>query len=293
MREKRGRITVGFFCLLLLSSCATLPKWDAGKWMALLPPDCSAYFTLDFTPLVGDIANIVLGTIGDKSADTTELVKRTDRVYGAVRLTAQGEMELHAAIVGDFPATLLSLGLGSSEQWQRESQPREHWISNSGNLQIYLPQNSVVLLSTTDILPMIRNFDTLPAGPSLPDVVVQDMDSSELVAFLPDFSERSFAASMGLKLPIREILVTARQGETDYSVGGVFGLESESGAKKFNSALRVMLVYLLRKGAIEGFSKKLKNLDLVQRGSNIKVTGLSLTPSDISGILVSLLAGEG
>ncbi len=294
---KTGR-TILLTCasiLLLFSGCATLPEWTAGQWISVLPEGCAVYFSIGFSPAARQIARSVLVSLGESSSDSTALVERMDRVYGAVEIASDGTSRLHVVVEGRFPSVLMALSMGADARWQRKQSSREYWVSQTGPLQVCLPQSSIALVSTSDVVPMIRNYDSLPgaADQDIPEIVARDMQSSELVVYFPDFGEGPLAEAAGLALPLRHIWIKADRNELRYDLQGFFELESEKNARSFDRVLRVLLVYLLRQGQVENWSAKLKDLDLRQSGTLFSVSGLGLSSEELTRILVKLTSAEG
>jgi hypothetical protein len=69
-------------------------------------------------------------------------------------------------------------------------------------------------------------------------------------------------------------------------------LLDETVGEGFTRVLKLLLLYLLKKGEVEDFSKKLRKLEFVQRGTLVRVSGLTLSSDDLVRLVRGVLAGD-
>ena len=277
---------------LVFSGCASVPRLSLTDWSALLPEDCSLYFNVELTRSSGEVLRAVLEGLSEGMTGVDSLIERTDRIHGGVKLLPDVPPSIYTVIEGRYPTALIRMGMMQSVEWERMESPREYWLSKAGPLKVCMPRSSVILMTTGDIVPVIKRYSGQRNGPGarFPEPVMGAMESSEMVAFLPDFSHGALARSVGAAVPIRELWVTADPVRDGYGLAGFFRLEREESSGVVSRVLRLMLVYVLRQGKIEDFPKKLRSVEIVPEGLTVRVTGLVFAPEELARLLINFLS---
>ncbi len=256
------------------------------------------------------------------SFDWMAALDRTDRFYGACKVGLDTSPIFYIAAGGRFPAVAIRYGLSHSDEWKRMELPRAsrltrrgartdgiYWINRGNPLQVYLTRDSALLVSTEDIRPMIELYrtglrrtasrssysgNTLPS--LLPSTILQEMDTSDMVVYFPLLGGNPLLSPAGVSLPAGNAwIVVERNGEEageGFAIRGHFVLLDETAGKGFTRVLKLLLLYLLKKGEVEDFSKRLRKLNFVQRGAMVRISGLTLSSDDLVRIVRGVLAGD-
>ena len=364
-----GRIFLWALAVIALASafgCATIPRETSEDWTVLLPADCAAYFSLNLSARNRGIVGEIAGELAyprqrhsdvqayprqrhsDVQAyprqapsgfDWIAALDRTDRLYGACKVTLDTSPVFYVAAGGRFPAAVIRYGLSHSDEWRSVELPRAsrlprrgarsdgiYWINRSVPLQVYLTKDSALLVSTDDIRPMIELYrrglhrtasrssysgNTLPS--LLPSTVLQEMDTSDMVVYFPLLGGNPLLGPAGASLPAGEAWIVARRNgegpngdqkgsssdqegsnsdQEGFAIQGHFVLLDETVGEGFTRVLKLLLLYLLKKGEVEDFSKRLRKLEFVQRGTLVRVSGLTLSSDDLVRLVRGVLAGD-
>ncbi len=252
------------------------------------------------------------------SFDWLAALDRTDRIYGGCKAPLDTSPVFYVAAGGRFPAVAIRYGLSHSDKWKRMELPRAsrlprrggrtdgiYWINRANPLQVYLTRDSALLVSTGDIRPMIELYRTglrraasrssysANALPSLlPSTVLQEMDTSDMVVYFPSLGGNPLLSPAGVNLPVGNAWIVANRDQEGFAIQGHFVLLDETGGKGFTRVLKLLLLYLLKKGEVENFSNRLRKLEFVHRGTHVRVSGLTLSSDDLVGLVRGVLARE-
>jgi hypothetical protein len=238
---------------------------------------------------------LVKSLTGDWKDNLDDLLMRTETLYGGIRLTpriSRSRPSLFAVVEGNFPLLFINYQLKRREEWIRKETSREYWVNGGSSMQICFADRSVVFFATDDLRPMIELYDQASQsreGTRLPAAVLDDMQISDLVAFLPDLNDGLSLESVGVRLPVEHTWVKADRSGDSYALQGHFELSSGGNSKGFLQILRLTLVYLMKKGEVTDYIKRLKGLEFEQIGSLVHVSGLSLSEEELVRFMRSYL----
>jgi len=252
------------------------------------------------------------------SFDWVAALNRTDRLYGGVRVPFDTSPAFYVAAGGRFPAIAIRYGLSHSDKWKSMELPRSsrlprrgartdgiYWINRGNPLQVYLTRDSVLLVSTEDIRPMIELYrrglrraasgssysgNTLPS--LLPSTVLQEMDTSDMVVYFPLLGGNPLLSPAGVSLPVGNAWIVAKRNGDGFALQGQFVLLDETAGKGFTRVLKLLFLYLLKKGEVEDFGNRLRKLEFVLTGTRVRVSGLTLSSDDLVRLVRGVLAGE-
>jgi hypothetical protein len=302
-------LTLAVIVLVSASGCATIPRETAADWTVLLPAGCAAYFSINLSADNRDVVAAVWESLAPLDFDSDAALQRTDRVYGALR-ASEGRTTLYAAAGGRYPKAATRYGFAHSNDWtevelkstgriSRKGSRSEdvYWINRHTPIQVHLTRDSIFLLATSDLLPMIElyrddryslsNRKAVPAR--LPEIVLQRMDASDMLVFFPALVSGPLLRPFGASLPVGDVWIEVCQDERGYALQGHFVLIEKESGQGFTKILKLLLLYLLKEGEIEGYTKRLKELEFIQRGELVRVRGLNLSEEELVRLIKRIL----
>jgi hypothetical protein len=129
--------------------------------------------------------------------------------------------------------------------------------------------------------------------PSLiPDEVLEEMDSSDLVVYIPSMSGNSMFSPAGVELPEGEAWMAATSDAGGFALRGRFVLRDETAGAGFTRAVKLLLLYLLKKIEVEDLGSRLGKLEVGIEGKRIRVDGLALSSEEMKRLVQWFVAGE-
>ena len=292
--------------LVSVTGCATIPRERAADWTVLLPAGCAAYFSLNLSPDTREVVEAVLGRVVSPGFDSNTALERTDRIYGALKVSPEDGAALYAAADGRFPKAALRYALSHSDDWttvklagsgglpRRRSRSEELWINRRTPMQVYLTRDGVLLLATEDLRSMIDLYriSARAAVPArLPEVVLQGMDGSDMLVFFPALGRSPLLRSFDTSLPAGDAWIEFVRDEAGYALQGHFVLLDGVSGRRFTNLLKLLLLYVLKGSEIEGYTKRLMKLEFLQEGDLLRVSGLTLSADELMRVIAKTLAG--
>ncbi|UCF96404.1 MAG: hypothetical protein JSV89_14635 [Spirochaetaceae bacterium] len=304
---------------LLLFSCATLPpSQEEAHWMGVLPPlsPDSLYASVDVASS-RSLLKILAATAGSELEQLERLTAKLSRVHTRIRL-AQGEPPDFAMIaLGDLTSGSVARRLDLDPAWERVQLERmpgrgftsTHWSYRTywrkGNLQVAVPQRSVLLASGGDPAgaeTLLRRFHA-PGSDRLPAEVSAELEGADLFFYLPDplaLAAISLSASSAQdpavvfqRLPIRQLWISAAgsgaAGGEDYELEVVFLLSEVENPRAVETLLRLMLTLWMRKVQAEDPVGKLKAATIRTDGGSARIESLTLSPAELASFFQILL----
>jgi hypothetical protein len=275
--------------LAVVTACATIPEKTPTQWLGVLPSDATLYVSMAVPSSIGMIKK-ALREAGPAYGDLATLLDMTKRLYLTLTLVPDQPSRFSAAAVGSYPSTLLGWRLGSTGDWKKTSDSSGSWYEYAkGGLQLSAPAKSVVLISNgamSGMLPRLRESSVL----SLPPEVVRDMDSSDILLYMPELPGGiAEKAANGLSIPIHEVWMDARKNAGGYEVGGTVNLSTEKEAKLFAMVMKLALVAWMRSESIANVAERLDKVTLTPEGASVVLSGLTFSDDEVIPVFLSLL----
>jgi hypothetical protein len=292
IKSKCLLIIILFFMLFLflLAGCTSIPEDKTDEdWMALLPQDASIYFYIRFSDATKEMIKEILFAFQDEDKNLKFLLKKTEKIFGALRYRGDEYPFLYTLLVGEYPATLIKNSL--NREWIKEMEPDEFWFKENSYLEIGVPERHILMVSNGDMAPFIEYFKQPEKTPISTDIF-SNSGVSELAAYVPDFTLHGFNEITGIPTIIHNIWVKADRMDEHYSISAHFILENEGSVKGFTSVLRLFLVYFMREGKIQGMAQRLKELEIYTEKNEVMVDGLILSYQELPGLIINLIEGN-
>jgi hypothetical protein len=277
---------------LLLASCVTVPERPTDQWLGVLPDGGTLYLSMAVPPSAA-VLKKAFADAGDAFKDLGQIVDMTKRIYASAALIPDKDPKFSVVALGNYPSFFVGLRLGSSADWKGKSSTAGSWFENQkAGLQVSVPADSALVASTGDIEILIPRLAGSAPMPVPPDVA-RDMEQSDLVLYLPELPASITEKTAGsLRIPLKEVWLTARKTAGGYEVGGSANTETEKDAKLLAMFMKIALVAWLRSQKIEGSADKLPAVTVQPQGSRLVLSGLSFTDDEIIPVILSLVNGK-
>ena len=293
----RRAAAVGLAALLLaLAGCATAPVRPAAQWLGVLPDDATLYLSLD-VPASADVIQAALETADPELRQVGPLLDRMSRLYASVALAEGSPPRLSAIALGSIPAGLIRSKLCGSRDWTTvKSASGKYYTNVKSGLQVSVPGPYAVLVSAGSIDGLMARFET-PRAPAMPPEVAEDMESADLLLFLPELpgglggaaGAGTAGATAAPSMPIREVWLEARRDGERYLVSGACNAASERDARGVVVLLRLGLVQWLRSQNLPDISERLKTVTVAADGLQVKLAGLAFGKDELVPVLLGLV----
>jgi hypothetical protein len=148
-----------------------------------------------------------------------------------------------------------------------------------------------MIASSGDIEALIPRLRESPAMPVPPDVAL-DMEQSDLVLYLPELPASVTEKAAGtMRIPIKEVWLTARKTASGFEVGGTANTETEKDAKLLAVVMRFALAAWLRSQNLPNSGDRLTGVTVLPEGNRLVLSGLSFTDDEIAPVILSLISG--
>ncbi len=277
--------------LLALASCVSVPERPTEQWLGVLP-SATFYISLSVPPSAGALKKI-FAEAGPEFADLATIVDMTKRLYASVTPAKEGPPKFSAVALGNYPSFFVGFRLGTSADWTGKSSQAGNWYENKkAGLQVSVPADSALVASMGDIETLLPRLQGSAAMP-VPQEVALDMDRSDLVLYMPEVPPDIVEKAAGtMRIPIRQVWLTAHKTDAGYMVGGTAVTETEKDAKVLAVVMRLALVAWLRSQPLDNPGDRLSGVKVVPQGSSLALSGLSFTDTEIMPVLLSLISPQ-
>jgi hypothetical protein len=297
----RHAVAVGAAALALaLAGCATAPVRPAAQWLGVLPADATLYLSLD-VPASADVIQAALKTADPDVREMGPLLERMSRLYAAVALAEGAPPRLSAVALGSFPAGLIRSKLCGSRAWDTVKSPSGKYYTNvKSGLQVSVPGPYAVLITAGSMEALLDRF-AMPLAPAMPPEVAEDMESADLLLYLPSLpgglgsaaGGTTAAAGATANVPIREVWLEARRDGDRYLVSGACNTASERDARSDVLLIKLGLVQWLRSQNLPDVSERLKTVTVAADGQQVKLAGLVFGKDELVPLLLGLAGLSG
>jgi hypothetical protein len=288
----RHAVAAGAAALMLaFTGCATAPVRPAAHWLGVLPDDATLYLSLD-VPASADVIQAALATANPDLREMKPLLERMSRLYAAVALSEGTPPRLSAIALGSFPAGMIRSKLCGSRAWDTVKSPQGKYYTNvKSGLQVSVPGPYAVLISAGSMDGLLARF-AIPLAPAMPPEVAEDMESADLLLYLPSLPGGLGGAA---NVPIHEVWLEARRDGDRYLVSGVCNTASERDARSVVLLARLGLVQWLRSQNLSDVSERLKTITVAAEGQQVKLAGLAFGKDELVPVLLGMtgLSGSG
>jgi hypothetical protein len=289
---KGARIPAVCVAILIVASCATVPPRTASQWLGVLPGDATLYATLS----VRGSAELIRRTIkeaGPAVQDIGTLMDRTDRLVTSVTLSRGAPARFAIVALGNYPSGIVGMRLSGNKDWTKKTVASgTYWEWSKAGLQLSIPNNGILLASNGSVEALLGRWMS-PVSLSIPPDVANDMEHSDLVLYMPELPGglTESAAENDVHIPIQEVWITAVRAGAGYTLAGTANTTSEKEAKLLTLVLRLGIVAWMRTENIPNAAERLKSITVSPEGSQVKLTGLAISESEIIPLFLSLLKG--
>jgi hypothetical protein len=275
--------------LLLLASCATVPQRSSSQWLGALPSDATIYASLAVSGSAQFIKK-ALKDAGPGTQDLAALVDMTQRLVCSVTLANDAPARFSVLALGSYPSLFIGMRLAGNKEWARRTGPGGtyyEWIKPG--LQVSFPNGGILLASNNGVASLLARW-TSPVPLKVPPEVAADMESTDLVVYLPELpGGLARASATGVHIPIREIWMNAVKAKDGYHLTATANTSSETEAKLVNLVLRLGIVGWMRSQNVPNAAERLKSISVAAIGVQVKVTGLVFSEEEIIPMFLSLV----
>jgi len=286
------RFAAACAAILVVASCATVPSRTASQWLGVLPGNATLYASLSVRGSA-DLIRRILKAAGPATRDISTLMDRTDRLVTSITLSPGESARFCVVALGNYPSGIVGMRLAGNKDWSKKTVAAgSYWEWTKAGLQLSIPNNGILLAANGDVEGLLGRWMS-PVALAVPPEVASDMESSDLVLYMPELpgglSER--AAENDIHIPLQEIWITAMRGPGGYTLAGTANTASEKEAKLLTLVLRLGIVAWMRTEKIPNASERLKSITVSPSGSQVKLGGMAITEEEILPLFLSLVKG--
>jgi hypothetical protein len=278
--------------LLLLASCATVPKRSPSEWLGVLPVDATMYVSFSVKGSA-DLVRKALKGAGADFQDVGSLMDRTDRLVAAVTLAKGAPTRFNVAALGSYPSGIIGMRLRGNKEWTETTTPSgKYWQWSKAGIQMGIPNDGILLASNGGIERLLAQWAS-PVALTIPPDAAKDMLKADFVLYMPELPGNltESAAQKGLSLPIQEVWLNATKGKDGYELSGTVNTTTEREAKVIALALRFGLVAWLRSQSLPDAADRLAPVTVQPLGTQVKLAGLHVTNDEIIPLFLSFVKG--
>ncbi len=285
--------------LLLAVGCAGVPERQPADDVDLLPMGCDLYFGIDIQAnrlLVGRFT-VAMGQ--DPEGMETVLERMTRVTAGIGNLS--GDPEYTVVARGQFPSSLVNLGLSASGELERyRGRPapgleRVTWWSDEiSGVSMWAADESILCISNGDIADPVARYYSGATG-SVPPEVVIDLMGADMALFMP-----SLPTGILEGLPIDPgrmkfdgILLRASHEGDEYVLSGSLGMTSEKDAATFTKLLRLLMVSVMRERGMATLKAFMQESTIESDGTEVNLGGIRFSDDELLDLLLQLMARTG
>ena len=284
------RIPAVCAAILIVASCATVPPRTASQWLGALPDDATLYVSLSVRGSA-DFIKRMIKEAGPAVADIGTLMDRTNRLVTSVTLAKGAPARFAVVALGNYPAGIVGMRLSGNKDWTKKTvSTGTYWEWTRAGLQLSIPNNGILLAANGGVETLLGRW-AAPVSLRVPPDVAADMESSDLVLYMPELpgglSEK--AAANDVHIPLQEVWITAVRTAGGYTLGGTANTSSETEAKLLTLVLRLGIVAWMRTENVPNAGERLKSVTVSPVGSQVKFGGLAVSETEIIPLFVSLL----
>jgi len=289
-------LTTAFFTLMftgMLTSCPTIPaEKTPSDWLGILPRNGSFYLYINHTR-ANPVIKGILKKAGQLGPSVQAVLDRTQKSYLSVRLTPGGRTEVSFVLLGGYPAGYIRGVLKRNKEWRLVENQVSYYQNIRQPLQVAIPKPYMFLITSGgDIRTMLTHYTDESIFPLEKDIGL-DMKSSDLLLFFPLGLENHVADRLHIdwrKISVREIWLTGRTTDDGYTFSGIFLIANKTGARLFSTIFKLSLAALLRDIDVESAGKRLKNVRVLIKGTQVQITDFYLSNDELITMISSILA---
>lgn len=278
--------------LIVLTSCASVPKRSPSEWLGILPADATLYVSFSVKGSA-DLVKKALKGAGPDFQDVGALMDRTDRMVAAVTLTKGTPARFNVAALGNYPSGIIGMRLSGNKEWKESKTPSgKYWQWSKAGLQMGIPNNGILLASNGGIEQLLSRW-TAPIALSIPPDAAEDMLNSDFVLYMPELpgNVTEDAAQKGLNIPIHEVWLNAVKQKDGYELSGTVNTTDEREARLLGLALKLGLVAWMRSQNLPDTAERLAPVTIKPVGLQVKLAGLHVTNDEIIPLFLSFVKG--
>jgi len=286
--------------LLLLASCATVPQRSALEWMGVLPGDATMYISV-LVPQSADLIRKTLKESGPAYNDVITLSDMTKRLLVSVSVQKDAPLRFAAVALGGYPSLLIGVSLSGKKEWKQISvQDGNYYLWNKANLQLSIPNGSIILAANGDMPALLSRYKT-PVPLPIPPEVADDMAKSDIVLYMPQLPGGIGEASNDQPsaeesndrphLGVREVWVDAVKTKDGYVLGATVNTGNEKQANALSFVLRVGIIAWMKSTNVPDVVARLRAITVSPDGASVRVKGVAVSDKEIVPLIVTLLNG--
>ncbi|MDC7124553.1 MAG: hypothetical protein PQJ46_03245 [Spirochaetales bacterium] len=281
-------------------SCTTVSIQDeVSSNSQLLPEESNIVIKADLEPNK-ELVNSVVAAIDSPSVTNIQkkFLNRTDSVWAGITLdeTSEGTDSFNGSFIfeGRYPSSIISIGM-ANDSWTKdyfvsesESTKRlKYWKEKEGNIQVAVPQNDLLCVSTGNIDKIcysILERDYTPVSSEWLNfernsdiaIMVKNLEPQQFASFVPEFK----------KIPLESVFLSMRKIQSSYDITGIFHMENEINAALFTALFKIMVLSAKTETGEKMFKDR-KAVNIEKKGKDVVVTGMLLPTETITSIVIN------
>ncbi len=281
--------------VILLTACPTIPvDKTSSDWLGILPRGNSFYMYINHkktNPLIKGI----LKNAGQSSSDIEAILDMTQKSYISILLKPQSDPDISLVLLGGYPKGYINGALNNNKEWQKVEDSYTYFQNINAPLQVAIPKAYMLLVSNNNIRNMFTHYQEAAIFPLAKDINL-DIETSDLLLFFPLGLKNDLADSFKIdwrKISIREIWMTAHNKDAGYVFSGIFLIANDTGARLFSTIFKLTLITLLREIEVPSAGERLKNVQVLIKGTKVKVTNFYLSDEELTSIVAAIIQKKG
>jgi hypothetical protein len=264
-----------------MSSCATAPpQKPASTWLGMLPAESSLLISITGVKGVRPLLDGILGRMNLAVPDVRSILDKTEKIFGALTFMEKGPPIFSILLLGPYPRTWISFGIGCNRNWRRVGSLKNTWEHKKTGLQLAYKAGYMIVLSNKNIERLISL--TLKPEPGIyMSEIARMLETSDGFIFFPRFGDNAIPPDIPVntkKLPVREVWFGMETEKTGFSVRGAFNLRQEKNAELFLTTFKTFIIWLMRHAHITQYVPRVK---VAVDNNLVRVTGGPFTEEEV------------
>lgn len=292
---KACNLFVVFLILFLfLNSCCTIPGDNTSvDWLGILPRNCNFFIRLD-NEKTNKTVKSILEKSGQSNPDIEAVLNYTKLSYLGIMLKGELPPAYSMVLLGCYPTFFMGIALANNREWKEIKNKYNYWQHILSPLQIYYPNDNIIMVSNGNIEQMLENFYK-QRSIIMTQELSEAMEESDITLFFPLGLSEDMTPGIKINLKavnIEEIWMTAETDQVQYAFTGVFVAATPRSARLFYTLFRTIMIAFLRNADVKGVGTHLSSINFKVEGNLIKMTDFFLKEDELVKIVAQIIKGE-
>lgn len=297
LKKNKKKWIFPFFSLILavsLFGCTSYLSKDISDFTGLLPGNNSLYLEAD-REREPELVNYFLNKFASLDGQSEKILEKTTRIYAGLRSSNSDAISFDMLATGKFPRNSANCAFSLRKEWVKIDMPLRAWQNIISGMQICVPSNDLLFVSSEHIDTIINNFRDRKTNTAIPQYEKDAMNNSLFSIFMPEVN-RDVLSEITLgseKELIKSILLYINRQKERYSLTMEITLNTEKQIKGMKSVIRTFLLGIIRKFGNEEVTLFRDTVRLEDIGLKVVCSGINLRPDHLQLFINDFLFRKG